>query len=79
MILDNEKAYDLVDFEPQYILLRNNPKLNLNRLLRRYKPKVLIADGTNAPWNTSLWEKSCADYGVKFHNTRLDGALKINL
>lgn len=79
MILDSDKAYVLADFDPQYILLRNNPKLNLERLLMHYTPKILIADGSNDAWNSALWEKSCNKFGIVFYNTRRKGALKINL
>ena len=79
MILDSDAAYDLTDFNPQYILLRNNPKLNIERLLTHYRPKILIADGSNAPWNTKRWKMSCEKQGIVFYDTRIKGALKINL
>jgi competence protein ComEC len=79
MILDSNAAYDLTDFNPQYILLRNNPKLNIERLLTHYRPKILIADGSNAPWNTKRWKMSCEKQGIVFYDTRIKGALKINL
>jgi competence protein ComEC len=79
LILNDHRAYHVPSFEPQYILLRNNPKVNIERLLSHYKPQLLVADGTNAPWNILLWRKSCLQKGVEFHSTRTDGALKISL
>ena len=32
-ILDNEKRYTLPNYSPTHILLRNDPKINLDRLL----------------------------------------------
>lgn len=78
-ILDDEQPYQIHDFSPTHILLRNNPKINLNRLLATYRPKLIIADGSNAPWFISRWEKSCQQQGVPFYNTGKEGALKISL
>jgi competence protein ComEC len=64
---------------PTHILLQKNIKLNLDLLLEDYKPKLIVADGSNAPWFAKRWEKSCAKYKVPFHDTRKMGALKITL
>jgi hypothetical protein len=53
--------------------------VNIERLLNRYKPAKLIADGSNGPWNLALWEKTCTEQGVEFYNTREKGALRISL
>jgi competence protein ComEC len=79
LIIDSDAPFDLPDFDPNYILLRANPKVNIERLLNRYKPAKLIADGSNGPWNLALWEKTCAEQGVEFYNTREKGALRISL
>ena len=79
LILDNDEPYEFKHFEPQYILLRNNPKLNIERLLNYYKPQVLIADGSNATWNIALWEKSCQNRTTQFYYTGKNGALEISL
>jgi hypothetical protein len=47
--------------------------------LEEYKPKLLIADGSNDPWFSARWEKTCKKYNVRFYDTRKNGALKINL
>jgi len=51
-IIDSEEDFIQLEFNPTHILLRNNPKINLNRLLDYYNPKMIIADGSNAPWFT---------------------------
>ena len=79
LILDKGDSLYAAKFEPDYILLRNNPKINVERLLKYYSPKILIADGTNAPWNTLQWRKTCKEKKINFHETRVEGALKINL
>ncbi|MGA1775585.1 MAG: ComEC/Rec2 family competence protein [Flavobacteriaceae bacterium] len=78
-IIDSEEDFIQLEFNPSHILLRNNPKINLNRLLDYYNPKMIIADGSNAPWFTKRWEKSCNQKKIIFYDTRAEGALKITL
>ena len=51
----------------------------LSELFEEYKPDLLIADGSNAPWSSYRWEKTCKKYKVPFYDTRKKGGLKINL
>ena len=78
-ILDNEKRYTLPNYSPTHILLRNDPKINLDRLLQIHQPQLVVADGSNSPWTVSRWEKSCKKYTIPFYDTRKSGALKISL
>ena len=41
--------------------------------------KILIADGSDAPGNNKGWKMSCEKQGIVFYDTRIKGALKINL
>lgn len=78
-ILDNEKRYTLPNYSPTHILLRNDPKINLDRLLQIHQPQLVVADGSNSPWTVSRWEKSCEKYSIPFYDIRKSGALKISL
>ena len=71
--------FEIKQLAPTHILLQNNVKVNLDLLLEEYKPKLLIADGSNDPWFSARWEKTCKKYNVRFYDTRKNGALKINL
>ena len=79
LLLREVHVYGIKQIAPTHILLQKNIKLNLDLLLEDYKPKLIIADGSNAPWFTERWKKSCAKYKVPFHDTRKTGALKITL
>ena len=46
--------------------LRNNPKINLERLLKEYFPVQVISDGSNAPWMVTQWKNTCSEKGVQF-------------
>jgi competence protein ComEC len=79
LILDNEKSYKLPNYSPTHILLRNDLKINLDRLLQIHQPQLIIADGSNSPWTVRKWKKSCGKYKIPFYDTRKSGALKISL
>jgi competence protein ComEC len=79
LILDDEKSYTLPNYRPTHILLQNDAKINLDRLLQIHQPQLIISDGSNSPWMTERWRQSCEKYAIPFYNTRKSGALKINL
>ena len=54
---------------PDYLLLTQSPKLNLERLLDSVKPKMVLADGSNYRSVVSRWEETCAQKEIPFHYT----------
>jgi len=79
LLLENKQLTGIKEIAPTHILLQKNVKLNLELLFEEYKPDLLIADGSNAPWSSYRWEKTCKKYKVPFYDTRKKGGLKINL
>ena len=74
LVVDSLGVYAIQDFKPDYILLINSPKLNVNRLLKKLSPELVIADGSNYKNQIRLWRKSCKNHDIKFINTSKDGA-----
>lgn len=56
------------------ILLRNSPKINLERVLNILNPKRIIVDGSNYKSMVSLWRETCLKKGIPFHYTGREGA-----
>ena len=79
LVLDEKAVYDIPYFEPSHLLLSNNPKVNLDRVLSHIHPKMVFADGSNPPWNISRWKKTCQKRNITFINLREQGAYPINL
>jgi len=76
LILDSLGVYPnlgIID----YILLRNSPKVNLERLIDSLKPKTIIADGSNYRTYAERWQKTCEKRKVPFHSTYNNGAFVI--
>lgn len=78
LVIDSLGVYNIKSFSPDYILLRQSPKINLNRLIDSLKPKYIIADGSNYKSYVESWELICKKRKLPFHQTSKKGAFIIN-
>lgn len=60
------------------ILLCNSPKINLERILKKNNPKLIIADGSNYKSFIATWKKTCLKYKTPFYSTEQNGAYIFN-
>lgn len=74
LIVDSLGIYQNISFQPDIILLQQSPKINLDRLLQKYQPNILIADGSNYKSYVNHWRETCLKNKIKFHYTGVDGA-----
>lgn len=74
LIVDSLGVYTVKTFKPDYVLLRQSPKINLNRLIDALQPKVIIADGSNYKSYVERWEAICTKRKLPFHQTSKKGA-----
>ena len=68
LIIDKFNIYKTT-IKPDIIILRNSPKINLERLLLEIKPKCIIADASNYKSYVSTWKASCLKEKILFHST----------
>ena len=52
---------------PEIIILTQNPKINLSRLIQDIKPKEIIADKSNYKNTVKRWEATCRKEKIPFH------------
>lgn len=78
LIIDSLGVYNIKSINPEYVLLRQSPKINLNRLIDSLKPKQIIADGSNYKSYIDHWENICEKRKLPFHQTSKKGAFIIN-
>ncbi len=78
LIVDSLGIYNINSFQPDYVLLRQSPKINLNRLIDSIQPKHIIADGSNYKSYVEYWEAICKKRKLPFHQTSKKGAFIIN-
>jgi competence protein ComEC len=77
LIIDSLGIYNVKSFQPDYVLLRNSPKVNLNRMIDSINPKIIIADGSNYKSYIKRWEQTCLKRKLPFHQTGKKGAFVI--
>jgi len=77
-IIDSLAITDLPEgVKADYILLSNSPKINLEMVLEKLQPKMLIADGSNYKYLVKKWETTCLKKQLPFHFTGKKGAFLI--
>ncbi|QDO93611.1 ComEC/Rec2 family competence protein [Formosa sediminum] len=74
LIIDSLAVYKVSSFKPNYILLTNSPKINLNRVIDSIQPNVVIADGSNYTSYIKRWKTTCDYKKIPFHQTGKKGA-----
>ncbi|OYX27574.1 MAG: competence protein [Flavobacteriales bacterium 32-35-8] len=77
-VIDSLGIYNIKSFQPDYVLLIQSPKINLNRLIDSIKPKYIIADGSNYTSYLDHWEAICKKRKLPFHQTSKKGAFIID-
>lgn len=77
LVVDSLGIYQVSHFKPDYVLLRNSPKINLDRLIDSLQPKLIIADGSNYKSYLEGWKATCTKRKRPFHQTNEKGAFII--
>lgn len=76
LIIDKSGVYKTV-IQPDVVILRDSPKLNLDRLVSDIKPKLVIADASNFKTYVAVWKATCIKEKIPFHSTYEMGFFKL--
>lgn len=68
LIIDSMSIYK-TKLKPDVIVLIQSPKINLRRLIKEVKPKVIIADNSNPFYKMKKWKETCEQEKIPFHTT----------
>ena len=63
--------------QPDIMVLRQSPRLNLERVFQTCKPKLLVVDASNYKSDVLLWKSTCLKQRIPFHNTNEKGFFKL--
>jgi len=66
LVIDSLGIYK-TSIQPEIIVLTQNPKINLTRLIKEIKPKLIVADKSNYKNNIKIWEATCRKEKIPFH------------
>lgn len=78
LVVDSLGIYNIKSLKFDFVLLRQSPKISLNRLIDSIKPKQVIADGSNFKSYVERWKDICNKRKIPFHQTSKKGAYVIN-
>lgn len=67
-IIDSANIYSK-QIKPDIIILRQSPKINLDRLLENLHPKIIVADASNTYSIQKYWKATCLKKKIPFHAT----------
>jgi competence protein ComEC len=74
LVIDSLGVYKNLSFKADFVLLRNSPKINLNRLITILQPEKIIADASNYKSYIKRWKTTCLKRKIPFHQTNEKGA-----
>ncbi|MCA6422207.1 MAG: ComEC family competence protein [Flavobacterium sp.] len=76
LIIDSSSIFS-EKIKPDILIITNSPKLNLKRLLSKWKPEQVVVDGSNYKSYARMWEATCRKEKIPFHNTNEKGFYKL--
>ncbi|AZJ34976.1 ComEC/Rec2 family competence protein [Tenacibaculum singaporense] len=74
LIVDSLGVYQIDGLKKPIVILKNSPKINLNRLIATLKPQQIIADGSNYKSYINRWKETCYKQKAPFWYTGQNGA-----
>lgn len=74
LVIDSLGVYGSKRFKADYIVLKDSPRVNFNRLIDSVKPKLIIADASNYKSYVARWKATCEHKKIPFHSTYEKGA-----
>jgi competence protein ComEC len=76
MLIDSTALYPK-NTAPDVLVLRQSPKINLERMLQTVSPKMIVADASNYKSYVKLWKATCEKQKIPFHATAEKGFYKL--
>lgn len=77
LVIDSFGVYSK-EIIPDIIILRQSPRINLERLIEINHPKIIVADASNYRTNVQLWKAICIKKKIPFHATAEKGFYRVN-
>jgi len=78
IVINKNYAYDKIKTRGLILIIDNNPKINMMRVVSMLKPKKVIVTAKNYQSNVEKWKNTCNNLQVPFYNIATKGAYVIN-
>ncbi|WP_306354061.1 ComEC/Rec2 family competence protein [Flavobacterium sp. '19STA2R22 D10 B1'] len=76
LIMDQSGIYP-PNVNPDVLLLTQSPSFNLERVLKKLSPQMVVADASNYRSSIALWKETCIKLKIPFHATAEKGFYSI--
>jgi len=73
LVIDKKGVYEPV-LSCAIVIITQSPKINLQRLIEKLKPQLIIADNTNYTSFVARWQQTCTQLNIPFYNVSKKGA-----
>lgn len=77
LIIDSLSVFPK-NLNPDILILTQSPKLNLERIIQKSKPKMIVADASNYKTYAMRWKETCEKEKIPFHSTVEKGFYKLS-
>jgi competence protein ComEC len=77
ILVIDDSGYFKIGINPDVVVLIDNPKINLERVIKELQPKTIIADNSNSFYRVNQWKATCEQEKIPFHATAEKGFYRI--
>jgi competence protein ComEC len=74
VVVDREGIYEFNKLQNSIVVLRQSPKIHLEKLITQLQPKYIVADGSNYWSIVQKWKQTCIKNNTPFWHTAQNGA-----
>ena len=64
--IDSSGIWDFRNLSIDIIALHHSPKINLEMVIGKYQPKIIVADASNYPSYIKRWKHTASQYNIRF-------------
>ncbi len=79
LLIDEMPASNQQIIEVDFLVIRGNPRLDLDKLFEKFSFEKVIFDNSNSQYKVRDWTEYCDDNDINYHYTARDGAWILNL
>ena len=73
-VVDKAGVYEVQGLNGGFVMLKDTPRINFERLLHNLQPSAVIADASNYNYVKEKWRSTCAQQNIPFWDTSVLGA-----
>ena len=80
LLLDDTFQFrDYPPIEVDFILIRNNPKIDFTKLTEHFTFHKIIFDASNSQWKVNKWKTACQKLDIPYYDIYENGAFELSL